>query len=302
MMKRVQIPKGNGKFRQIYIPSEKEMTELRELLPQLNQMERDRARHFDVFHVAHGFVAGRNPVTCALRHVGYDVTFSFDLSSWFDSVTQEQLIQAGVEPAMAHAITVDGALRQGLPTSPVAANLVAVGFDRQLMTLVKRRLETSNCWPHDTGEIQIPFAYTRYADDVSLSVKLTGLSLIEAKWAVESSVQDTVGIAGWTVAHHKTRVQSANAGRRIVVGIAVGQDDIQPTRETKRRLRAAKHKKNTRQVNGLREWAACKLPRSARGTRRIAGVTPGSPAITKVLQPEVVTNVVSTGVRRLSFD
>lgn len=299
-MKRVKIPKGNGKFRNIFIPSPKEAAALRELLPFLSKLERDRARHFEVSHVAHGFIAGRSPVTCAMRHVGYQITCNYDLESWFDSVSVQQLLAAGVPQDIAEKITVDGFLRQGLPTSPVAANLAAVELDKRLIDQVTRRITRSD---HE-------FSYTRYADDIIISGKThlptPGLE-DNVKYEVWSSllgmaVDNAVAAVGWKIAEHKTQIQTAKAGRRIIVGISVGPEDIQATRKTKRRLRAAKHQKNEKQIKGLSEWVACKMPRSARGLRRIAGITPGSTPEVTTTPASTSANVVMGGTRRLNLE
>ncbi len=292
-MQKVKVPKGKGQFRQIYVPSEKEKAHLRELVPVLAKMERARAEHFEVQHVAHGFINGRSPVTCAREHIGYEVTYSFDLASWFDSITQAQLINAGVEPGMAHAITEDGCLRQGLPTSPVAANLVAVEFDKRLIGHFQRTL----------GNV-LQFVYTRYADDIIVSIKSknVGTDMTHERWllSTSNSITNAVDSMGWKIAQHKTHVQYAKAGRRIIVGLAVGDTDVHMTREVRRRIRAAKHHKNERQLKGLTEWAKCKLPRCARGNRRIAGVTPGS-GYCEQKRPDVEQTIVSIPGRRITF-
>lgn len=298
-MKRVKIPKGNGKFRNIFIPSPKEAAALRELLPMLSKLERERARHFEVSHVAHGFITGRSPVTCATRHIGFDITCNFDLESWFDSVSVQQLLAAGVPQDIADKITVDGFLRQGLPTSPVAANLAAVEFDKRVIDQIGRHV------PHTEHE----FSYTRYADDIIVSGKffpdrVTSMQT-KAVWVQLAgfAIANAVAAVGWKIAEHKTQVQTAAAGRRIIVGLSVGPDDIRATRKTKRRLRAARHQKNERQIKGLSEWASCKMPRSARGQRRIAGITPGSAPIVETKPQETLpANVVGTGSRRINLN
>ena len=66
---------------------------------------------------------------------------------------------------------------------------------------------------------------------------------------------------GWAINPHKTRVQYASAGRRIICGLSVGPDDVRPTRHTRRRLRAAAHSApRSAEWRGLAEWAKCRLP------------------------------------------
>ena len=283
-MRVVKLPKGNGKFRTIYSPasckdstcSKCEMCVLKAIVPAIAAMERQAANSAGVAHVAHGFIANRSPVTCADRHRRYSTTISCDLSSWFDSVTYQHLIAAGMSTAMASAIVVDGACRQGLPTSPSAANLVAVKFDRMLQEAL--------------SDVLVDYAYTRYADDITISTNDDPCSVI-------SYITICAEFMGWKIAEHKTRVQYASAGKRIVVGIAVDAR-LTATRSTKRKLRAALHQRNRRQANGLREWSLCKMPNALRPIMR--GGVKASVSVTSTSVTSV--SVTKTGVRRISFE
>lgn len=255
-MKIIKIAKGNGKVRVVYSPSRGQRKRLRKLLPLLERAEREVAIRAGVDGVAHGFIRGRSPVTCALQHRGFAATVSCDLSGWFDSVRPEQIAAglrlSGADPALAERVCFTGvepsprfsekAPRQGLPTSPAAANLAAVEMDRLLA--------------NDLKHLPCRWSYTRYADDLTVSVddpSLIGLVKKSIAWAVMKM--------GWTLAERKTRVQLASAGRRIVVGVAV-DDGIHPTRNVRRRLRAARYQKRVPQARGLEEWSALKLPRA----------------------------------------
>ena len=283
-MRVVKLPKGNGKFRTIYSPasckdstcSKCEMCVLKAIVPAIATMERQAANRAGVASVAHGFIANRSPVTCADRHRRYSTTISCDLSSWFDSVTYQHLIAAGMSTAMASAIVVDGACRQGLPTSPSAANLVAVKFDRMLQEAL--------------SGILVDYVYTRYADDITISTN-------EESCSVVSYITICAEFMGWSIAEHKTRVQYASAGKRIVVGIAVDAR-LTATRSTKRKLRAALHQRNRRQANGLREWSLCKMPNALRPIMR--GGVKASVSVTSTSVTSV--SVTKTGVRRISFE
>ena len=278
-----KIPKGHGRFRTIYVPSVKEKERLRKLLPVLHELHAQAVDRHGTRGIAHAFVPNRNPVTCALPHRGFQVTVSCDLENWFDTVREDQLVAAGVPPEVAKAITIDGVCRQGLPTSPVAANIAAVAFDARLLKSLKG-FTAMYCF--------LDFAYTRYADDITISFSFTdGLVHPDSTYAdiLVRLISNRVEEFGWTIAEHKTHIQHAKAGRRIIVGIAV-DDRVQQTRKTRRKLRAAEHQSNSVQkchtvtsrtkalnaANGLREWAACKLPRKARSTRQMMGVVAGS--------------------------
>lgn len=295
-----KIPKGGGRFRTIYVPNTKEKERLRKLLPLLHQIHAQAVDAAGTRGIAHAFVPNRNPVTCALPHRGFQVTVSCDLENWFDTVREEQLVAAGVPPDVAKAITIDGVCRQGLPTSPVAANIAAVAFDARLLKSLKGFTEMFGF---------LSFAYTRYADDLIISFSFTdGLQHPEVTYSdiLVRLISNRVAECGWKVAEHKTHIQHAKAGRRIIVGIAV-DDRVQATRKTRRKLRAAKHHctKPGQQLQavqshrGIAEWAACKLPRRVRSTRQMMGVLAGSGPVAAVTNNAVTVAVAGSGRRVL---
>jgi hypothetical protein len=280
-----KIPKGGGKLRTIYCPNSKEKRQYRALLPKLHELHAKLVEQHGTRGVAHAFVPNRNPVTCALPHCGFKVTVSCDLSNWFDSVTMKNLLDAGFPPELAEAVTLPDEqgvrrLRQGLPTSPVAANIAAVTMDADILWYLSNIRRNSQ----DICHTNFDFTYTRYADDINVSFTVDfdddGIRVLVQ--AIVKMVAMYAAMRGWTVAEHKTRVQRAEAGRRIIVGIAV-DDYIHATRKTRRKLRAARHRaalckghkkrnKAAMSASGLAEWAACKLPRLCRGTRQVMGV------------------------------
>jgi hypothetical protein len=276
-MRIVTIPKGGGRTRTIYVPSGKEKCMYHGILPWLQQAERRAAHNCGVSQVAHGFVKGRSPVTCALAHVGFQITVSCDLENWFDSVREEQIV-AGLNRAGGFAwpidlptrLCVNGAPRQGLPTSPTAANLAAVPMDDAIFARFRSWI--------DEGFL----VYTRYADDLTVSVRASSRTDATVIDIILAEISAAAGAMGWKIAERKTRVQHAKAGRRVIVGVSVGDEPprqsgraiagvtttgdvpkaIQPTREMRRRLRAARHNdKDSPQAKGLAEWSLLKRPK-----------------------------------------
>lgn len=179
-MRQIIIRKG-AKVRAVYAPEGTEGRRSRKLARQLAAFERAAARSMSVESVSHGFVAGRSPVTAATAHIGAAVTISLDLSGWYDSVTPTQVVDgleaAGLPAAEATRLgyaacqTADypsprpGELapRQGMPSSPAAANIAAVLLDAAIV----RSLAPS-------GE---RYVYTRYADDIVVSLFDTAVRL-----------------------------------------------------------------------------------------------------------------------------
>lgn len=291
-MKSRKISKGGHRHRIVFCPSPEEKARFRSLLPALAELERKQARHFGVATIAHGFVESRNQVTCALRHVGFDATYCFDLKGWFDSITEEQLICSGISEQIAREITINGKLRQGLPTSPTAANIAAVRFDRAVYSGLSRYTDRYG-----------KFSYTRYADDIAISWSADE----NARYVAAVTVERAAGMFNWTVAASKTRFYLAKSGFRIICGIAVGEHGIQATRETRRKLRAATRNTkwmstktdSVRRRKALEEWAKCPLPRSARGTRRLAGVSVVADSRKQIETPKIAPIPISGSTRRL---
>lgn len=212
--RKFKINKRNGKFRTIYAPDD----ELKQICRgQLNALH-DKAKLWDTYGIQHGFMRGKSPVTNALEHRGFAYTLSMDLKDFFDSV-KERHIPFAVDTYLFP----DGAARQGLPTSPLLANIAAHGMDQRIMSFQKRYRNFIN------------FVYTRYADDLTFSSN--SREMINMLSKLVPAIATNYGFA---VNESKTKIQSAHSGRRMITGIAVDAN-IHVPRNVKRRLRAMKH-------------------------------------------------------------
>lgn len=232
-MQVIRIPKRNGKYRTVYAPEEEEKAELRATLPSLLKIAKARCHP----QVVHGFMPGRSPLTNALPHVGYKYTLSMDLQDFFDTVlishVKDLIPEEILEKVMRY-----GAARQGLPTSPIVANIAAAAMDWDF------KVELPQC-----------IVYTRYADDLSFSFDSKG------------HINRIKEIANTLITKHrfkinpkKTHLQWAGCGRRIITGVAVDDERVYPTRAVRRKLRAARHQGNPGSTAGLAEWCRMKLP------------------------------------------
>lgn len=213
------LTKKNGKTRTIYAPNAEETEALRALLPDIAAA----AQAADTRRVQHGFTAGRSPVTNARQHVGRVYSLCMDLADFFDTVTPE-MFGAEVSEEAKSLCFVRGAARQGLPTSPALANLAASHMDNEIMALNRN------------GRFGVLFVYTRYADDLTFSFDMPHVGEM-----LRREVPAIIERHGFKINPAKTKLQYAHAGRRHITGIAVGEHGIHPTREAKRRLRAAQH-------------------------------------------------------------
>ena len=263
-----KISKGNGTYRTIYAPRKDIKQRLKGYVSVLEQIALDVCPP----NVVHGFWPARSCVSNAAMHIGYEYTACFDLTDFFDHCT-EAMIEAMLMPKWQGPTMIldgkraiaglcpNGACRQGLPTSPAAANICASKMDWALYKY---------CQKSD-------IVYTRYADDLTFStdywVNIQDLLLVVPKAATSH---------GFQINERKTRVQCARAGRRVITGIGVDSDGVRPTRKTKRKLRAAKHKAAAKAHNphwahraaGLAEWAKCKQPGLGKKTRKAIEESP----------------------------
>lgn len=228
-----RFPKGRGAFREIYIPSENYKRELNLYKLVLNEIFAPYAES----SLDHAFVAGRNCVTNAACHIGADKIVSVDICSFFDSINGKALDL--VPDGIRDRVFIDGAPRQGLPTSPVISNIAFIGIDEELRIFFES-IGCSSC--------------SRYADDITVGVGRASVR------EILSGLACILGRHGFHLNNRKTVVQSRSGGNLIVTGISVS-DVLVPTRETRRKLRAAKHSGSIRSFRGLREWSLCKFPK-----------------------------------------
>jgi retron-type reverse transcriptase len=188
---------------------------------------------------AHGFTRRRSALTGARVHAGRDVVMRFDLESFFSAVTAGRVygifLTAGYPEPVAHLLAglcttttpppvrrqappapstgaVDRRRRmlaalavphlpQGSPTSPALANLAAHRFDRRMAALAAR----------------FDAAYTRYADDVTIS---GGRGLLRSAGRIVALVETIAADEGFRLNDAKTRVRT-RAQRQVVTGLVV---------------------------------------------------------------------------------
>ena len=255
-MREVRIPKKSGGHRVIVVPSARRKRQCRDLIAPWQQV----VRAVCDLEVVHGFAPLRSPVTNALKHVGYEYTLSFDLADFFDHVnvsSVEKGIKAirhnsksTVEVPPLHPLFHYSIARQGLPTSPILANVAAAPMDKD----IQQKFCTYTTCPMPAAPHKFckwPKVYTRYADDLTFST-----NDIDCVYALMKELPELVAKHGFALNTKKTRLQRASAGRRIITGVAVDDTGIYPTRATKRRLRAAIHNAKTGKVKHFprRQW------------------------------------------------
>lgn len=246
------IPKGNGKFRTIYIPNEEEDAILKKEKALIDQ-DIHAQLHAGLKH-AHGNMPERSPVTNATAHIGpFDASISFDFEDFFATVRKENFphIQKYNDTCFP-----DGAARQGLRTSPAIANLAAIPFDLEIETLLK------SLSPRIQFNAAPSFIYTRYVDDLTFSCRDYRIVAF-----LKTRIPKIAQKHGFQINPRKTHVQSSDRGRRIICGIAVDDKKIHLTRHHRRRLRAATHAPiGFFHAQGLKEFCKLKPPKQKQTT------------------------------------
>lgn len=222
------IPKRSGGQRTITAP-----------LPQLKQKQKDLLRYMieDMkllpHNAAHAFTKGRGIVTAIKAHQDNESMYflKLDIKDFFPNCTPEflteQLLQ--IYPLCNHSGfvgsvigwgTLNNGLPQGAPTSPLLSNLAMIPIDFHIQNIL-----------HSKGE----FVYTRYADDILISSKLS----FRFKDIVESIEHVFLTHnAPFTINHAKTRY-GTRRGRNWNLGIMLNKDNVMTVGHAKReRLRA----------------------------------------------------------------
>ena len=231
------ISKKNGKYRRIFHLYREQKSQLRELIPYL---EKVLLQH-DVHKVNYAFIRNRNCVEHAMQHIAYKYVVSMDLENFFESVNRDHISKYLNEEIMDQCF-ISGAPQQGLPTSPIIANLAFLDCDKGILDALKK--------------YNILSTYTRYADD--LIVSFDNKRDIGKVIFILSNIANK---AGFKINKKKTKIQNINNGRIVITGVAIDNKGVHPTRKTLKKIRAAKHQKNKESLLGLTEWAKCNLPK-----------------------------------------
>lgn len=220
-MYKFYIPKKSGGKRSIVA--------LTEMEKQLNHkaFEKLKAMQFALFHNinnVHGFINGRNIISCARPHIGFQYTLNMDLKDFFDSISYHKVTAKFPEMWGMEYICYEGHFAQGIPTSPIIANLSFLEIDKMIIEYCN-----SN-----------KIVYTRYADDLSFScndIEVIKKARSDIKNIIEKNSEFKIKDA-------KTRIQSAGKNgydTRMIVGIGVNKTSIILNKKKRDILRSSIH-------------------------------------------------------------
>ncbi|MFO1435496.1 MAG: reverse transcriptase domain-containing protein [Gammaproteobacteria bacterium] len=153
-----QIQKSSGGARVIAVPPPLVLSFQRKLLSYISELTPPKKP-------CHGFSRGRSVVTNAETHLDSQVILNLDLEDFFPSIHFGRVrgmfckrpfgFPLPIASMLAQLCCFQQKLPQGAPTSPIVANLICRGLDRDLDRLAHR----CGC------------RYSRYADDLSFSTR-----------------------------------------------------------------------------------------------------------------------------------
>lgn len=228
-----ELEKQHGGIRRICIPSRNLRILQDKLLRILTLVYRPRP-------CVTGFTNGRSTLDNASGHVRKRIVVNFDLEDFFPSIhlgrirgiLQSEPFCVGPQAALAIAqiaTHADGHLPQGAPTSPILANIVCGPFDTALLEFARKHRAK----------------YTRYADDITLSMSQRRLpreiATVDDSGAshLGSELAGLVSRHGFSIRDGKTRVRHS-LRRQVATGLVVNEFPNVPRRLV-RSLRALIH-------------------------------------------------------------
>lgn len=245
-----QIPKRSGGMRTIQSPDDQLKNVQRLILHRV--LGRLRAHE-----CAHGFEAGRSIVTNALPHANSAVILKLDIRNFFPATTTDRVrayfLKIGWDTAAADALTRicthKGGLPQGAPTSPRLSNLVNFAMDARLAAAARgfRRvgINPKTLEPVLNERTILEMVYTRYADDITFSFAEDGREVIHTMIRITKKVLSDYGYE----LHQRTKLQIRRRHERQMITGLVVNEHAQLPRETRRRLRAMRHRMaNNREI------------------------------------------------------
>jgi hypothetical protein len=236
------LKKKNGKVRKIVAPNKVLLRYQRKKLPEMLAYYVQEVSGSPIEDTAHGFIRGRNVVTAAQKHIGFESTIMMDLSNFFDTVFTHMLPKTFQDSLFFHN---EGYCAQGFATSPMLANIASIPMLHAIHTLLDNVCD---------GE----FAFTIYADDIQISTNIESYDHIGR---LINQITRKIEASGFAVNASKTRVKFAKYGFRRILGVNVGDNCVRATRKTMRKIRAAKHQCNYHSLGGLVNWSKCSLPK-----------------------------------------
>lgn len=215
---RAKVPKGNGEYRELWVPDDL-----------LKAIQRSIAEHLLAYEAispyAMAYRPGGGTLENARPHAGKPVLLKLDIRHFFDHIIYPMVKEAAFpaerysEPnrvLLTMLCMYRDALPQGAPTSPAISNIIMRDFDDRV-----------GGWCRARGIV-----YTRYCDDMTFSGDFAAGDVVRF-------VRQELGKMGLLLNDKKT-VAAHSGQKKIVTGIVVNEKPSVPA-EYRRRLRQELH-------------------------------------------------------------
>jgi len=228
------IPKRRGGFRVIEAPDNRLKNHQRRLLQSISGVP--------ISPFSYGVARGTHAAAGA--HFGCDTLIKVDVQDFFGSISVPMLRRAGVHRRLAHYASLSaydvvdlvsicrGAaahLPQGSPTSPLVADLYMLPTDYGIARDLCRLFTYIGVDPQT-------IAYTRYIDDLIISIAPGAMLEQRHINAILSIVQRRVKDRGLHLATHKTTVRHSGSSQ-VSLGYCLGGQSLQVARYARMRAR-----------------------------------------------------------------
>jgi RNA-directed DNA polymerase len=214
--RRFSILKKGGGRRTIHCPANALKIIQRKLNQILQAVYRGRSP-------VHGFARNKSIRSNAERHLECTLLLNLDLADFFPSINFGRVkgmfehkpysLPSPAAMVLAQICCYAKELPAGAPTSPVVANMICAQMDFQLKTLA----------------LQYRCKYTRYADDISFSTRLsrfhpeiTYRDNDSKRWLIGNGIRKVITDNGFTINETKTRHYSRGT-RMEVTGLTINK-------------------------------------------------------------------------------
>lgn len=239
---RFEIPKKNGKMRQIAAPKTQLKAAQRQILEQILQKA-------EISDLSHGFIKSRSVLTGAkAHHTSPDLLINIDLENFFPTITFARVrglyqsfgysgyiasllamictycerMPLEIKGEIKYIKTSDRILPQGSPASPMITNIICRTMDQRIYGLCQK----------------LGFTYTRYADDMSFSYTgdVDSLSIGSFLGSIRKIIEDE----GFHMNQEKTHILRKN-NRQYITGIVINNEEIGVPKKWVKILKASIH-------------------------------------------------------------
>jgi len=211
LYKKYIIKKKSGKIRVLHEPTLKLKLIQRKILSQIIELYWENNVDNGIKKTTTWFCRWKNIVENASFHLGKKVILKFDLKNYFPSISQDRVFWMFhkrfwynyiVSNYLAGLCTFENELPQWSPTSPLIANIISINLDIRIKAYVKKIKK----------EERIKINYSRYADDISISINSRDTYFIEN---ISRRVFSIIEEEWFMVNYSKYRILKSNRQQKI---------------------------------------------------------------------------------------